>query len=323
MRNFLYFLLLLSISSFAQHYSKLVVEVDNDSHILTVNQELTYFNQSSASLNSIVLNDWNNAYSVKDSPLGKRFSDEFIRSYLIAPEKDRGATFDLKIMDQSKKQIQFIRPENYLDLVEIQLEKPLLPNEKITFVLSYKLKIPNGRFTTYGFNTKNEMSLKNWFLTPARFENNHFLRYNNLNLDDSPNALFDMDLQVKSVQNFEIASDLNFIKKEGLTYTFSGKNQLLNNLYLEEKNTFVTFKNDKVEVATNLQFKKVTDIQKAIVVDKIVNYVANKLGNYTQPKIVISQTDYEQNPFYGLNQLPSFLSPFPDDFIFELKFLKT
>ena len=323
MRNFLYFLLLLSISSFAQHYSKLVVEVDNDSHILTVNQELTYFNQSSASLNSIVLNDWNNAYSVKDSPLGKRFSDEFIRSYLIAPEKDRGATFDLKIMDQSKKQIQFIRPENYLDLVEIQLEKPLLPNEKITFVLSYKLKIPNGRFTTYGFNTKNEMSLKNWFLTPARFENNHFLRYNNLNLDDSPNALFDMDLQVKSVQNFEIASDLNFIKKEGLTYTFSGKNQLLNNLYLEEKNTFVTFKNDKVEVATNLQFKKVTDIQKAIVVDKVVNYVANKLGNYTQPKIVISQTDYEQNPFYGLNQLPSFLSPFPDDFIFELKFLKT
>ncbi len=323
MRKFLYFLFFISTSSFTQHYSKLVVEVDNVSHILFVNQELTYFNQSTQTLNSIVLNDWNNAYSAKDSPLGKRFSDEFIRTYLIAPEKDRGATYDLKITDNNKKTIGFIRPQNYIDLVEIQLDKPLLPNQKTTFILSYKLKIPNGRFTSYGFNSKDEMSLKNWFLTPARFENDHFLHYNNLNLDDAPNALFDIDLDVKSIQNFEISSDLNLIKKEGSAYTFSGKNQLLNNLYLEEKNSFISFKNDKVEVATNLQFKKVTDIQKAIVVDKIVNYVYDKLGTYPQQKIVISQTDYEQNPFYGLNQLPSILRPFPDDFIFELKFLKT
>ena len=38
---------------------------------------------------------------------------------------------------------------------------------------------------------------------------------------------------------------------------------------------------------------------------------------------MVSQADYEQNPFYGLNQLPSFISPFPDDFVFEIKFLKT
>ena len=323
MKNYLYLLLLFYFSSVAQHSSKLIVEVDNDLHILTINQELIYFNQSSATLNSIVLNDWNNAYSVKDSPLGKRFSDEFIRSYLIAPEKDRGATFDLKITDQNKKMIGYIRPENYLDLVEIQLDTPLLPNEKVTLILSYTLKIPNGRFTSYGFNSKNEMSLKNWFLTPARFENNHFIQYNNLNLDDAPNALFNLDLEIKSIQDFEVSSDLNLVKKVGSIYTYSGKNILLNNLYLENKNTFISFKNDKVEVLTNLQFKKVTDIQKAIVVDKIVNYVADKLGNYPQQKIVISQTDYEQNPFYGLNQLPSFLSPFSDDFIFELKFLKT
>jgi hypothetical protein len=30
-----------------------------------------------------------------------------------------------------------------------------------------------------------------------------------------------------------------------------------------------------------------------------------------------------RNPFYGLNQLPAFISPFPDEFIFEIKFLKT
>lgn len=316
-------MLLISVNCFAQHYSKLVVQVDDLSHIITVNQELTYFNQSASTLNSIVLIDWNNAYSVKDSPLGKRFSDEFIRTYLVAPEKDRGSTFDLKITDRFDKNILFFRPENYLDLVEIQLNKPLLPNQKIDFVLSYKLKIPNGRFTTYGFNTNNDMSLKNWFLTPAKFENNQFIRYNNLNLDDAPNAVFDLDLEINSIQNFDISSDLNLNKKDKPNYTFSGKNLLLHNLYIEEKNNFLVFKNSKIEVATNLKSKKITDIQKALIVDKIVTFVDNKLGSHPKQKILVSQSDYDQNPFYGLNQLPSFLRPFQEDFIFEIKFLKT
>jgi hypothetical protein len=51
--------------------------------------------------------------------------------------------------------------------------------------------------------------------------------------------------------------------------------------------------------------------------------VDQNLGAYPHKKITISQTDYDRNPFYGLNQLPSFISPFPNDLLFELKFLKT
>ena len=36
-----------------------------------------------------------------------------------------------------------------------------------------------------------------------------------------------------------------------------------------------------------------------------------------------SFSGYERNPFYGLNQLPSFISPFSDEFMYEIKFLKT
>lgn len=38
---------------------------------------------------------------------------------------------------------------------------------------------------------------------------------------------------------------------------------------------------------------------------------------------MISQSDYERNPFYGLNQLPSIIRPFTDEFAYEIKFLKT
>ena len=317
------FLLLIGATSFAQHYSKLVVQADQLSHILTVNQDLTYYNQSNVPLASIVLNDWNNAYSVKDSPLGNRFSDEFIRTYLIAPEKDRGATFDIKITADDTQPLSFFRPKNYLDIIEIQLDKTLNPGQKTTLHLHYKLKLPNSRFTGYGFNTKNEMSLKNWFLTPTKFENGHFITYNNLNLDDAPNAIFDLDLEINSNQNFEIETDLPLIEKTANTYIFSGKNVLLNSVYLYEKHNFIRFKSNNVEVYTNLQSKKVSDIQKALIVNKIVSYTEAKLGASAQPKIIVSQTDYDQNPFYGLNQLPSFLRPFDEDFIFEIKFLKT
>ena len=38
---------------------------------------------------------------------------------------------------------------------------------------------------------------------------------------------------------------------------------------------------------------------------------------------MVSQEDYDREAFYGLNELPSLISPFNDDFVFELKFLKT
>ena len=57
--------------------------------------------------------------------------------------------------------------------------------------------------------------------------------------------------------------------------------------------------------------------------DKIVNFVDGNLGKYPKSKITVSQLDYEQNPFYGLNQLPSFINPFSEDYLYEMKFLKT
>ena len=309
--------------AFSQHHSKLVVEVNFEKKVLNVYQELTYFNQSNDTLSSLVLNDWNNAYSDKTTPLGARFSDEFVRSFHLATEKERGNTNTITIIDDSKSLLNWNRPDGFPDLVEFQLKNKLLPGQKATFTLSYFVKIPDEKFTKYGYNTHGEIALKDWFLTPSIYKNNQFLKYNNLNIDDAPNALTDIDLQITAADNYQVICDLPLLNKDQNTYTFSGKNQLVVNLYIDTKKSFISFKNNDLDVTSNLEDKRVNDIQKAIIVDKIVNYVSANLGNYPKSKIIVSQIDYEQNPFYGLNQLPSFISPFPDDFIFELKFLKT
>ena len=309
--------------AFAQHQSKLVVEVNHEKNTLNIYQELTYFNQSKDTLSSIVLNDWNNAYSDKNTPLGARFSDEYVRSFHLASDKERGSTNTITIIDASKSLLNWSRPEGFPDLVEFQLKNKLAPGQKATFVLSYFVKIPDDKFTDYGYNSNGEMALKNWFLTPTMYVDSSFLKYSNLNIDDTPNALTDVDLKITDPQGYQISTDLPLVSKENFTCQFSGTNQLIVNLYIQKKTNFLSFKNSDLEVTTNLEDKKVNDSEKALLIKKIVTYVADNLGKYTKSKITVSQLDYDQNPFYGLNQLPSFINPFSDNYLYEMKFLKT
>lgn len=323
MKKIIQILFLCCFTAYSQHNSKLIVEVNNEKKTLNVYQEFTYNNQSNDTISTIVLNDWNNAYSDKNSPLGKRFSDEFVRSFHLATEKERGNTTNISILDENKSLLSWSRPDYFPDLIQIQLKNKILPNQKVTISLSYFLKIPSDKFTKLGFNSDGNMILKNCFLSPARYENHHFVMYNNLNIDDIANAICDYDLKITVPDGYELNSDLQQEYKVDNTYQLNGKNLINTNLFIENKSSFKVFKNNSLEVLTNLEDSRLTDVQKAIIIEKIVGYVNGSLGQYPQSKIVVSQTDYEQNPFYGLNQLPAFISPFSDDYIFELKFLKT
>ncbi|MBF1997325.1 hypothetical protein H0I59_03000, partial [Flavobacterium psychrophilum] len=52
----------------------MTVVLNEVSHSLIVTQTIQFINNSDKPLSKLVLNDWNNAYSNKYSPLGKRFS---------------------------------------------------------------------------------------------------------------------------------------------------------------------------------------------------------------------------------------------------------
>ena len=306
----------------AQHHSKMIVEIDNEKKELKVNQELTYLNQTNDTLTNIVLNDWMNGYTSKNTPLAARFSDEFERNFHLAKEKERGRTSDIIVNDFTWE-----RDKNHPDVIQIRLNNKLLPNQKVILNLSYSVKIPSDKFTKYGYDENGKMYLKNCFLVPARYENKAFAKYDNLNLDDCANALSDYDIDVKIPQNFDLFSDLKALQKETVngfnSYHLTGKKRLDFNLFIDAKKDFEIYKNGNLEVVSNLKDNRLNDIQRAIVIDRIVNYVSENLGKFPQEKITIAQADYDRNPFYGLNQLPFFISPFPDEFLYEIKFLKT
>jgi hypothetical protein len=311
----------------AQHHSNVKVELNAAAKVLNIEQEITFLNQSEDTLTTIVLNDWNNAYSNKNTPLAKRFSDEFYRGFHLAKEEERGSTINLIILDENQVTLSWQRTEKNPDFIVVRLRDKLLPNHSIKLQLTYVSKIPSNKFTKYGYNSNGTFNLKDWCLTPARYENHNFKKYSNTNLDDIANAASNVTINFKIPTNFELTSDLKSKKTSSnalfTNYELSGNNRTVFSLIIEPKSSFESYKNSSVEVFTDLKSSKLEPIQKAIIVDKIVNFTTTLIGKYPHDQIIISQADYEKNPFYGLNQLPSFISPFPDDFIFEIKFLKT
>lgn len=319
-------LLLLSYLGFSQHNATISVRVNQEEKTLWVQQQLHYVNTSNETLSTIVLNDWNHAFSSKSSNLAKRFSDEYVRAFHLAKEEDRGATTIQNISDATFKNINWERQKNHLDLIVVMLDKPLLPNATTILNLSYTVKIPNKRFTKYGFSDDGKLYLKNWYLAPARFENKQFVQYSNENLDDIANAPTDYTITIEAPKKWNVISDLYLESTRSLSdfdvYTLQGSKRTDFTLCLTPKDEFISYKNEIVEVSTNLE-SKIEPIQKAIIVDRVTHFVSENIGNSSIQKMIVSQEDYDKQPFYGLNQLPSFLRPFSDDFIFELQFLKT
>lgn len=306
---------------FSQYKTVIDANVDTVLKKIAVTQTIAYTNTAKQSIEYIILNDWNNAYSSKETPLGKKLANEYVRSFQYAVYEDRGFTEDFRIKENG---FLACRIENQPDVIKVMLPKNLAPNQTINFTLHYTLKIPNEKFARYGFNNNDEMSLKNCFVVPAKYiENQGFVTYSNYAIDDAFLALGSIDLTLKIPEKQTVTTNLDLVSKNGSTYNFTG-NAIQNlSVYVENLNSFQEFYGNNYAILCNFNIRKVNAIQQAVIVDKITQFVHQNLGLPVNKLEVISQKEYDANAFYGLNMLPAFLSPFSNETIYEMQFLKT
>ena len=64
---------------------------ENDGKI-DINQNISYRNISDNTIKTIYLNDWSNSYSSTDTPLAKRFGEEYDRSFYLSSKNKLGFT---------------------------------------------------------------------------------------------------------------------------------------------------------------------------------------------------------------------------------------
>ncbi|NAS30580.1 metalloprotease [Flavobacteriaceae bacterium R38] len=320
------FLFCFSYLGIAQYSHDINATLLDDGKTINIEQEVIFTNPSKDTITSIYLNDWNNAYASKKTALARRFAQEFRKDLHLAKDRERGHTNIFTITNKDETFLKWERLD-VGDIIKIQLDAPINPGESYSLKLLYRVTLPESRFTGYGHTPEGNYNLRYWYLTPAVIRNEEWLLYSNTNLDDSYTYSSDYNLKFRFPKSYKISSDLDVVKKEELAdekmIFLEGTRRSDIKLFLEKEKSFEHFQNDKLTLITNVKEKGLSDIMKAVSTDKVVNFIHENLGAYPHKNLLVSNIDYRKNPLYGINQLPSFLRPFPEEFQYELKLLKT
>ena len=327
-KNIIYcaLVLLASGSSYCQNSTSIEAVLNDSLKIFSIEQELIYHNTSEDTLEVIYLQDWANAFRTKSTPLARRFSEDYMRRFHFAKEEERGSTTIKSVENNDADPLIWSRPKNGPDLLIINLGEPLFPGEQVELSFSYDLKVPSAEFTRYGYTRDGNYRLRYWFLTPGVY-NQGWKVYSHKNLDDQYILPLDVDIYLTvprfyaAVSAFKTAS-LETTETERRIH-LTGDNHTDLQLYLTRNFLFDDFDTGDFHVITNIDDDGLNPVMKSMLVRRIADFLEENLGSYPHKNMLVTREDYASNPFYGLNQLPEFVRPFPDGFGYDLKQLKT
>lgn len=312
-------------SSDAQNKIRADILTSEDLKTLTVTQTITFENKSGKALNSIYLYNWLNAFSDKESPLAKRYAQEFVRRFHFASTSERGGT-TINSLSTASTASNWSLVESQPDLIRIDLEKSLLAGSSIDINLNYTVVVPDQKFTGFGWNDR-ELNLKHWLIEPAILRKDWIL-YSHKDLNDYPLQKLDYDLNFEFPNTYKIKSVFNQKEAESALTGFhklnlKGKQLVGSTLFVKRIDNFESIQTDHTKVFTNLKDSDLRPEIEALILDRIVYFLEERFGKFGFESMMITEEDYNLSPVYGLNQLPSFIRPFPDGFQYDIKVLKT
>ena len=283
------------------------LDVDNKS--IEIKQIMKFRNTSNIELNEIFLEDWSNSYINNETKLAKRISDEYSRSFSFAQKRQRGFTTINDLKGENIKS--WYRYNTQLDIIKVELNESIKKNQYITIELNYTIKLPDSKFTGHGYDGKN-FYLKNWLIVFSNLSKDKWFKQSNLNFS------FKGDYYLTSNLNKRSSKSVNQINSAEL-FGSSINNIRLN---LIDEDIFKNIQNENIKIETDI-FKISEALEAEIKFNRVSNFVTDYFGDVDKHKLIITRADYESSPVYGLNQLPSFISPFSDQFLEEIIFLKS
>lgn len=309
----------------AQQSISIEAKLNSDRNILQIKQQVIFENISNDTLNEVYFFDWANSFSSKTTPLGRKFAQDYETAFHFAPDDERGMTIIKQVHSEKNEMLSWSRGDE-VDILIIHPKRPILPGNKYIFNFEYDIKIPNSRFTRYGVTKEGEYKLRYWFLAPAVY-NGVWQIYSNRNTDDLFMRPSDMDINLQFPSKFILTSDLDEGSKSESnavkTIHLSGKNRMAAPIYLNLEHRFFNVDTDNFIISTDLENNRLQPAWEVITIDRISRFLENQLGSYPFKTMIIADNDYRTNPVYGLNLLPSFISPFPDGFEYDMEQLKT
>ncbi|PCJ95022.1 MAG: metalloprotease [Flavobacteriaceae bacterium] len=294
---------------------------------MSIQQQFVYANNSNDSLSTLYFNDWTHAYTNKNTALAKRFADEFKKSIHLAKDYDRGYTDIISIVSSGYQGLIWERVKGS-DIIKIELGRPLASGASTSLFLTYTVKLPPNKFTPYGYNNKNEYYLKDWYLTPAVYNGNgEWNLYSNKNLEDlftsSTNSTINLTYPGKLYLTSNFYEESNSEFPNGQHAILKATQQKNCDIIITPVKTFTKHITPHLTINTDIEAIRYGEISQGISINRVAKFITENLGEFPHQQLMVSELDYNKDPLYGINQLPSFIRPYDEQFQFEMKFLKT
>jgi len=309
----------------AQHTNTVNATLNGDTNEISIQQEFRYVNTSNDTLNVLYFNDWASSYASKKTALAKRFAEEFKRNLHLAKDGERGKTTILSIVDDKYTGMLWHRTDA-IDIIEVKTNRPLIPGDSAHIFITYSVKLPPNKYTPYGYNSAGGYYLKDWYLTPVVYDG-EWLSYSNVGLEDIHTDIISTTVEFTFPKNLFLASNFATAEEseisESAKVVLRGRNRKSAEIILARQKRFLTHVTPTLTVNSDLEIAKFDVISQGVSINKVSKFITDNLGEYPHETLLVSELDYNKNPLYGINQLPSFIRPYEEQFQFEMKFLKT
>ena len=315
--------LVISYGIIAQNNSITIdAELNTKNDVLKIHQKIVYHNKTSAPLSEIYLHNWANSFRNRKTPLTNRLIQDYDKKLYFAKDEERGFS-DILYISVNSKSVNFSVPKKRTDILKIELENQLQPEDSIKIIAHYEIKLSSSKFTGYG-KTKTGYHLRFWHLVPAVYSNGWKLM-SNLNMDDLYMDIADYNISLETPKEFIVTSNLHQTKtneKEITKHSLTGENKTDIIININTSDDFKAYQTDDFMVITDVASESLDNKLSSDILNREVHFIKQFLGKYPHKKILIDKITQSKNPIYGLNQLPNFLSPFSDVFKWDLTIFK-
>ncbi|WP_146104829.1 M1 family aminopeptidase [Tenacibaculum sp. SG-28] len=314
-------ILISSLRSQAQNNSiQATIELKDSIETLYIHQKIVYHNKTGTTLKNIYLHDWANSFKNNETPLAKRFLDDYQKRFYFSNEEDRGFTRITKLLLNNKKG-NFYSSKEQPDIINIDLNENLPPKDSVTISMAYRVKIPNSAFTGYGKTAKG-YHLRFWQIIPAVYQNGWQLM-SNLNMDDLYQDIANYRLEVKIPIEYRLESNLYQYRTPYKTYSqyyLIGNNKKDIILSINKEDPYISIKLKTKEIKTDAYDEDISKEQTNAIIRKQINFIESYIGKVPFTELFIDKTTINKNTLHEIYGLPDWLKPFPENFKWEINF---
>ncbi len=307
----------------AQNKIDIKAELDTINHELNIQQSIVFYNKRSQQLEHLYLHNWANSFKDNKTPLSKRLVEDYKKDFYFAKETDRGFSKIYSILFNNSP-LQFSEEEDHPDIIKVKLDSVLKPNDSVRVFATYKVKIPNAKFTGYG-KTKRGYHLRFWYLTPAVYQNG-WQTMSNLNMNDLFQDVSDYTITLKTPKPLYVESNL-YQYKTDIDDSFSeyfliGKNKKDIIINISPYKRFKHYQTKSTQIKSDIFDRKIDIKTSTALIDRQIEFIENSIGKQPHVEILIDSYTVNKKSIQEVYGLPNWLKPYPENFKWEIRFFK-